>query len=338
MSLEPIDCSTIPTRGKPDGDFTWQDNELYKVFQPLIGLHAFNVYVNLTQKAYPGQKIRYSVREVAAITSQSPATVSRSLQILECTGLVRLHRSGGNGASECELVNLKELCKQLGGSRMRRAASLILPESTVEQLRTKIQQLRIEQSGKGSSKRERGRQSEARKGGGNLFPAVSQRNTSVLQVKHQRFARETQAPPHPLLQNTTPQKAPSPTPSHDGGAQTEKADPDKDDPDALLRWARMRFTGVIDDMRDHLLDTSKPPVPHLANGKEEWDRFGFGHMAIEAAECRDAVLVLTISAPDPAEARRGLDKYHRTWDPSLTKWYEGEARVELVEARKKPWN
>jgi DNA-binding transcriptional ArsR family regulator len=83
MSLEPIVCSAIPTRGKPHGDFAWQDNELYEVFQPLIGPHAVSVYATLTRRAYPGQKIRYSVRDLAAKTGQSPATVSRSLEILE---------------------------------------------------------------------------------------------------------------------------------------------------------------------------------------------------------------------------------------------------------------
>jgi hypothetical protein len=80
MTLEPIVCSALPTRGKPKGDFAWQDDELYEVFQRLIGPHAFGVYANLTRRAYPGQSIRYSVRDLAAITGQSPATVLRLIR------------------------------------------------------------------------------------------------------------------------------------------------------------------------------------------------------------------------------------------------------------------
>jgi len=48
-----------------------------------------------------------------------------------------------------------------------------------------------------------------------------------------------------------------------------------------------------------------------------------------------AVLALTISAPDRAERGLGIEKYRRTWEPSINKWYEGEARVELVQESEK---
>jgi hypothetical protein len=231
-------------------------------------------------------------------------------------------------------VDLKELCRYLGGAREKHPASYMLPESTVEQMRAKIQQLRIEQSGKGSSKRERDGQSKAGKGSGNLFPAVSQRNTSVPQVKQQCFASETQAPPHLLQQNTKHANCPIPNPlTHDGEAQNNKnrSDPDKQEPDELLRWARMRFTGLVDDIRNHLLDKSKPPNLRFQNGYQDWEEFGFGHMAVKAAKFCGDILVLTISAPDPAAAQRGLVKYHRTWDLSTLKWFEGEVRTVLLE-------
>jgi len=57
-------------------------------------------------------------------------------------------------------------------------------------------------------------------------------------------------------------------------------------------------------------------------------------MAVEAAELRCADLVLTVSAIDPAAARGGLERYRETWEPSLRKWYEGEARIQLVKANR----
>lgn len=328
--MEPIDCSAIPTRDKPHGDFAWQDNELYEVFQPLIGPHPVSVYATLTRRAFSGKRIRYSVRDLAAKSGQSPSTVSRSLEVLECTGLVRLHRNGGNSASECELVDLKELCRHLGGAREKRAASYILPESTVKQLRARIQLLRIEQSGKGSTKRESERQSKARNGGGNLFPAVSQRNTSVPQVKRQRFARETQAPPHLLLQNTKHANCPTPNPpAHDSEEQTDKTHPDEDEPDRLLLNVRASFTGVMKDMGKHLLDTSRLPNPRFTNGAQDWENYTFGSLAVKAVEWRGAVLMLTLSASDPAAARVGLTKYRRTWEPSLCRWYGCEVSWNL---------
>jgi hypothetical protein len=229
-------------------------------------------------------------------------------------------------------VDLKELCRHLGGARKKQAASYILPESTFEQMRARIQLLRIEQSGKGGTKREQGRQSKARKGGGNLFPAVSQRNTSVPQVKHHCFARETQAPPHLLPQNTKHANCPTPNPpTHDGEAQKSKNDPDREEPDGLLRDVRALFTGVMKDLGNHLLDTSKPPNPRFKNGGQEWEDFAFGSLAVKAAERRGAVLALTLSTSNPAAARAGLVKYRRTWEPSLRRWYVCEVTWEVEE-------
>ena len=81
--------------------------------------------------------------------------------------------------------------------------------------------------------------------------------------------------------------------------------------------AKAIFNGVMNDLGDHLFNTNRPPVPHLANGFAEWEKFGFGSLVLERA------------------ARRGLEKYCHTWNASLRKWYECEAHVELQKAQRK---
>jgi hypothetical protein len=85
-------------------------------------------------------------------------------------------------------------------------------------------------------------------------------------------------------------------------------------------------------MRAHLLDTSKPPNPNLVNGYAEWEEFGLNSLAVKAAKRCGEGLVLSLSASDPAAARRGLNKYQRKWDSSIRIWFECEVTVELEEA------
>ena len=65
---------------------------------------------------------------------------------------------------------------------------------------------------------------------------------------------------------------------------------------------------------NRLLDTNRPPAPRLVNGFAEWKKFGFGSLAVEAAAWRGKVLALTLSAHDPAAARRGLERYCKKWE------------------------
>ncbi|MDE3202270.1 MAG: hypothetical protein KGN79_15265 [Acidobacteriota bacterium] len=83
------------------------------------------------------------------------------------------------------------------------------------------------------------------------------------------------------------------------------------------------------------MNTSRPPVPHLANGGVEWEEFGLNSLAVEAAAWRGEVLALVLSAPDPAATRRGLGKYRRTWEAIIRKWYACEVQVDLQLAERK---
>lgn len=331
MSIGPVNTTDIPLRTNPPKGFTWQGNELFDVFQPFIGANAVLVYVALTRKAYPGKSFSYSTREMANASKRSPTTVFRSLAVLEYVGMARLKRGRGSKRSECELTDLRELAQRLGAAQTQSGACKPLPEETVNQIGTEIKALLRNLSGKPDAPP----QMLVRvpiptsNGGGSLFLPVSQRNAGASLAKRQRYAEEIPAGSHLLQQNTTPQKVPSPTPSHNGGeAQKDKDSPDEDEPDAALRAAQVIFTGVMKDMGNHLLDTNRPPNPRLKNGGQEWQDFAFGSLAVRAARWRGEVLELVLSASDPAAARRGLEKYHRTFNASVRAWYGCE--VEMV--------
>src|ERR1700733_4753673 len=79
----------ITARGRPRGNFCWQQNELYDLFQPIIGATGHLIYTHLTRKAFDA-KFRCSVRELARRTGLSHTTVSRAVAVLECVGVLRV--------------------------------------------------------------------------------------------------------------------------------------------------------------------------------------------------------------------------------------------------------
>jgi hypothetical protein len=164
--------------------------------------------------------------------------------------------------------------------------------------------------------------------------SVSQRDANVSHLLRPRATRETQTGTHLLLEEGRIEEVPSPTPSHGFEANEAKDSPDEDGPDADLRWARIKFTGVMNDMCDHMFDTSRPPNPRFEDGAAEWEKFGLNSLAVERVAWRGEVPVLVLSANDPAAARRGLEKYHRKWDASLRKRFDCEVWVELQQAQR----
>lgn len=327
----------IPLRGTPTKGWRWQDNELSIVFQPIIGPPASALYCHLTGKAY-NDIIRYTLRGLAAETKRSRTTVWRALAVLTNIGMVRIRAGGGNQGSECSLVDLKKLAVSLGASYNRQSASYVLLPSRVEELRSQIASLLITMQGK-HEERQDSRISSledlAHSSVADLFLLDSKRDAGVFPKKHRRSTGETQAGVHLLQQDTRFKNVPTPTPSHEYEAQEPKDSPDEDETEALLRWAQIKFTGVMKDMASHLLDTSRPPVPHLANGFADWQEFGLNSLAVERAAWRGGTLVLFLSASDLAAARRGLEKYDRTWNASLRKWFDCEVDVELRQAQRK---
>jgi hypothetical protein len=170
-----------------------------------------------------------------------------------------------------------------------------------------------------------------------LFLQDSKRDASVSPEIRQRSTRETQTGSHLIQQEIKNERSPTPTstPSDNGNAQKDKDSPDEDEPDKLVQWALVKFTGVMKDMGIHLLDSSKPPSSQLANGYADWEEFGFNSLAVEAAAWHDGTLELTFSASDPETTRRGLKKHHRTFDASLRTWYGCEVKIALVKAERR---
>lgn len=318
----------IPVRGKKlPHPFLPIGNEVFDLFLPIMGADCFAVYAYFVRRRHADPTLKHDIRNVADSCGLSPSTASRACEVLAHFPLIKLCRFGGSRQSECQLFDSWTIALRLGAEYDSKSRCYRFSDEVSERLQSEVRAIRERQQGHAKGPK------TAKIPCGNLPLRVSRRNTSVSPEKRQRATGETQAGTHLIQKEERSEKSPTPTPtpSDSGAIHTEKADSDKDDPDGLLRWARMRFTGVIDDMRNRLLDTSKPSIPRFRNGYQDWEEFRFGHMAIEAAEIRGVVLVLTISVPDPASAQRGLDKYRRTWDPSVRRWYDGEVRVVLVE-------
>jgi hypothetical protein len=324
----------VPLKG-----WRWQDNELSILFEPIIGPAASALYCHLTGRAY-NDKVTYTLRGLAAETKRSPTTIWRALAVLKHIGMVRIRAGGGSQKSECSLVNLKTLAVSLGASYSRKVASYVLTPSRTEELSGQIAALLntmqvVNKAGQGSQIASR--ENLANSISTPLFLQDSKRDAGVSPEIRQRSTRETQTGSHLIQQEIKNEKSPTPTPTPNGSgkAEEDKDSPDEDEPDPLLKWAVAQFTGVIDDLRKRLLDTSRPPTPHLANDAADWEEFGFNSLAVEAAAWHDGTLELTFSASDPETARRGLKKYHRTFDASLRTWYGCEVKIALVKAERR---
>lgn len=317
----------VPLRGeKPTLPFCWQGKELYDIFLPIIGADCLAVYSYFTSIVFSDPKLRHSVRSLSKQADVGATTVSRSLEILAHLGLVKLIHRRGSRKSECQLLDSREVAKRLGAVLNRRTLLFSMPPEVTRKLRAEVEAIRKRQQGKSLQAHPR----RAPNGSGNLPLRVSQRNASVSPAIRQRSTRETQRESHLIQEEGRNEEITSPyPPCHDEAGQKDKDSPDEDEPDRLLKFARAVFTGVMKDMGCHLLDTSRPPNPRYANGYADWEQFGFGSLAVEAAESRGAGLALVLSACDPDAARSGLEKYRRKWDESLRKWFGCKVYCEL---------
>jgi hypothetical protein len=316
--------------GKVKAPFFQIGGEVSDVFLPLMGAACLTVYSHLKRMEYKNPKLKHTVRKLADATALGIATVSRSLEILEHLGLAKLIRFGGSKESECQLLDSWVVANRLGATYDKRTHSYTLPPEVAQRLKAEVNALREKQQGRMPQSTPRG---TPRTCGNRLF-SVSQRNASVSQTRRQRSTRETQTGSPLIRKERRTEEGPSPTPSHKRKVQKTKDSPDEDEPEELTRWARIKFTGVMKDMGNHILDTSRPPIPHHVNGAADWEEFGFNSLAVEAATWHGGALALTFSASDPEIARRALEKYHRTFDASLRAWYECKVKIFLVKAQR----
>jgi len=302
-------------------------NEVITAFLPLMGPDSFAVYAYLKCKEFINRALRHSVRELAASINRSVSTVSRSLEILEYLKLVRITHYGGNKESECELLNSKSAALNLGAVYSRASVSFFLQEHVRNRLGDEIDALRSRQQGKTPPLKK----SDHFDPCGNHALSVSHRDTSVSPEKHQRVTRETQTNFYLLQEERRMENVLTPTPSQDGESQEANGSSDEDEANDL-QWARVEFSGVMNDLGDHLFNTSRPPALNLSNGAADWEEFCFRSLAVCGAAWHGRVLALTLFVSNPEAAQRGLEKYKRIWRRSLRKWFECDVIVDLVPA------
>lgn len=310
-------------------------NEILDVFQPIMGRECLAVYCQLVRRAFKDPELKHSVLELSTATGMGTATVSRSLEVLEHLVLIQLIRCGGSQKSQCRLLDSEEAAERLGATYHKISLRWSLAKETKQSLRTEIKRIRQRQQGKCTESARDSLQSQTvsvRHVSQTCLTdtsAVAERNAGIPLEKCQRVARETQIGALLIEEERRNEEGPSPTPSHIFEADKTKSGPDEEELRPMLKWARVKFTGLMKDLGDYLFDSSRPPVPHLANGAADWKEFGFDSLALEAAQPSGKGLVITLSASDPTAARRGLEKYREKWEASCRRWYECEVFVEL---------
>lgn len=300
-------------------------NEIADVFLPLIGPDCFAVYSYLVRCRFKNPELEHTILELKQQTGIGVSTVCRSLEIMASVGLIQPIRRGGSRKSKCKLCDPEKAAEYLGAVYDKSALSWSLSWEASHRIQAKIEAIRQRQQSKGAP--------NPSTVCGNRLVRVSQRNAGISPERRQRATRETQIGTHLIREEVRNEEVPTPTPTPAGSSAEpkDKNSADEDEPDGLLKLARAKFTGVMNDMRAHLLDTSRPPNPNLVNGAADWKEFEFDSLAVEAVVWRGKVLALTLSAHDPAAARRGLDRYQKKWEAALRKWYRGEVDVNVQE-------
>ncbi len=314
----------------PNKGFFWLDNELVDLFQPLIGTHASAVYNALVRQYHAGEPLKLTTRALAKAAKCSGAMVSRAVELLQYVGMVGVRRGGGNQPNAYDLFDLKALARHLGATSNRSGTAYSFPAHVRTQLQNEIAALKSKQAGKHpvSSAESSSHPAAVVVVSEDLLPCTSHGHAGASPEKRQCTTRETQNGSHLLLQNTRLQDSLYPTLTHEPEAERQKTFPNEVGTRDGLYWARVKFTGVMKDMADHLF-ASRPSLPHLTNGAADWEDFGFGSLSIVRVSWRDDTVFLVVAASDPVATQRGLQKYSRKWEASLRKRYESEVQVEL---------
>ena len=141
----------VKLRDKRRPGHCWQDNELYDVFQPIVGTQAVSVYVNLTRDCYGETVVNYTLRKLAETMGVSRAAVWRNLAVLQSVGVLRLVKAKGSGHSSCELCDLKDAAEALGGVYSSRRSSFVLSTEKITELRARVAAVRESMQGKKSA-------------------------------------------------------------------------------------------------------------------------------------------------------------------------------------------
>jgi hypothetical protein len=214
----------------------WQDNELYDVFQPIIGVNGVSVYVHLTRNA-TGSQASGSLRELASRTGLGKDTVRRALLGMLEIGMLRQPEDG-----VYELVDLKELCEHYGAAFAWQQRSYLLAEAKIAELRARVVSVHAQTQGKTPAPQKTAApvRVEPSTVSQRDNAAVSERDTSVP-GERQNCLSERHASSYTYTKTKTSTNTPLP-PSR----QAAKGERDEDDPDGEIAEAVATAVGVAD--------------------------------------------------------------------------------------------
>jgi hypothetical protein len=318
---EPPQGKGIPARGKPAGHFCWQRNEIYDIVQQIVGPTAIAVYGNPTRRTYGYEpNFKCTVRELATTMGLSRATVNRELKVLQHVGVVRLKVGRGSRATEFELTDLQDLGRAWGATYNPRRNVFELPKGAGERLSNEVNQLRRSLQGKAEKLPVGDSSSEG-------LAETRERDTTVSPERHQRLCGETPKGPQLFNENRTRENTLSPTPLQHQELRKTGTVFDQTTDQAALKVARDLFTGVMNDLKDHLFKASRARIPHLDDGHLDWQFFGFDSIRVVEVREYGGALRLALTASDTL-AEIGLEKYRKTWDSCLLRWFEREVHID----------
>jgi hypothetical protein len=317
----------VKLRDKRRPGHCWQDNELYDVFQPIVGAQAVSVYVNLTRDCYGETRVSYTLRKLADAMSVSRAAVWRNLAVLESVGVLRLIRGKGSGESSCELCDLKDAAEALGGVYNSRRSSFVLPEEKLAELRARVASVRESMQGK--------RQPEA------VPVCVSQRDAnseeSLAAPESRRDANGAGRDASVSLLAAAidlckeEEKECPPTPQR--GVEEKPAAPRRlATPIDAAAFSRFRLK-LKQELCDAMPLGKQQHMPTLVPGAEDFDSCfrDWWFVAFRPRGPGEPWLVETDS-PDPELTRRGLEKYRQRVERLMVRHFGAIVQVRVVAA------
>jgi DNA-binding transcriptional ArsR family regulator len=263
----------------------------------------------------------------------SHATVGRELEVLKYLYLIRLRAAGGNRQTEWELMDLKQLAKQWGATYNKQKATFELSCQTTDRLRAEVERLRKELQGKIKKMSPPTRENLSFQSAVTTRACVpagdSRRDANVSPEKHERHAGETQTLSQQIKENIRQENNLSPTPFRSEDLTNCKGVFDEREVSTLLNRAQVLFAAAIENLKDHLVDSGRPRLSHLEDGYENWRRFRFDSLGVIGVSKTNDSFRLTLCASDAALAQAGLEKYRKTWEASMRRWFEREVHIEF---------
>ena len=267
---------TLRVRDKRKPGHCWQDNELYDVFQPVIGATATHIYAAMSRWAF-GHRVEMGMREIAVESGTSRSAVQRALVAMERLGMVRGVAGRGSQPAAYNLLDLKEASIALGAEWNPHRASHGLSPTRVAELRTAV--LHCVPYGD-------------TKAGGNLPDCVPHGDASGTLLSQKRGVSVPHRDAHLYIykQDTKQQdNHPLPLPPAEGGLRDESESSDiapaegglRDESESsdialdreaqrVLRACGSTSDGVLRVIRKQLAERVRPATPEGLTKTAEW--------------------------------------------------------------------